>query len=204
MLADKPPSKTHNKTIAAVSGSLKTRLYLHLRAAKQLPQFLANITLCLRRKSRETIVSSLRNLKGIGMLGLFKPKKDTSQVRILVVDDEADLVSTIQCYLEWRHCKVSTASNGREGLEKATSEKPDLILLDTNMPVMNGHQMLDCLRKNPDLKDIPVIMVTALCDSNDIATASSYNIADYITKPFDFTDLMEKITKALGNKTFEE
>ncbi len=138
------------------------------------------------------------------MLGLFKSKKETKQVRILVVDDEADLVSTIQRYLEWRHCIVCTAANGREGLEKAIKEKPDLILLDTNMPVMNGHQMLDCLRKNPDLKNIPVIMVTALCESNDIATASSYNIADYITKPFDFTDLMEKITNALGNKTFEE
>ena len=138
------------------------------------------------------------------MLGLFKPKKETAHARILIVDDEADLVSTIQRYLEWRHCIVYTASNGKEGLEKAISEKPDLILLDTNMPVMNGHQMLDCLRKNPDLKNIPVIMVTALCDSNDIATASSYNIADYITKPFEFTDLMEKITNALGNKTFEE
>jgi CheY-like chemotaxis protein len=138
------------------------------------------------------------------MLGLFKPKDKTAQVKILVVDDEADLVSTVQRYLEWRHCKVVTASDGKEGLEKALSEKPDLILLDTNMPVMNGHQMLDCLRKNPDLKDIPVIMVTALCDSGDIATASSYNIADYITKPFDFTDLMEKIANALGSKNFEE
>jgi len=138
------------------------------------------------------------------MLGLFKSKEKTTQVRILVIDDEPDLVSTIQRYLEWRHCIVYTASNGKEGLEKATGEKPDLILLDTNMPVMNGHQMLDCLRKDPDLKDIPVIMVTALCDSGDISTASSYNIADYITKPFDFTDLMEKIANALGGKSFEE
>jgi len=57
-------------------------------------------------------------------------------------------------------------------------------------------------RNQPDLKDTPVIMLTAICEAHDIAAASSYGIADYITKPFDFTELMEKITNALGNKKF--
>ncbi|GAG57395.1 unnamed protein product, partial [marine sediment metagenome] len=99
--------------------------------------------------------------------------------------------------------EVITAANGKEGLEKAISERPDLILLDITMPVMNGHEMLERLRNHSDLKDTPVIMFTSLCEAQDIATASSYDIADYVTKPFDFTELMEKIASALENKNFE-
>ena len=137
------------------------------------------------------------------MLELFKSKKKTGQARILVVDDEPDIVDTIQYRLEWCHCEVITAANGKEGLEKAANERPDLILLDTNMPVMNGHEMLKHLREHPDLKDIPVIMVTVICEPKDIAIASSYGIADYVTKPFDFAELMEKIAKTLEHKNTE-
>lgn len=137
------------------------------------------------------------------MLELFKSKKKTSQVKILLVDDEPDLVSTVQYRLKFSHCEVVTAANGKEGLEKAASEKPDLILLDTNMPVMNGHEMLERLRNNPDLKDIPVIMLTARCEPQDIAASSAHGISDYVTKPFDFNELMEKIKNALPNNSLE-
>ena len=134
------------------------------------------------------------------MLGLFnknKKKKDASQAVILIIDDEKDLVSTVQYRLKFSDCEVITAYNGQEGLEKAAAEKPDLILLDTNMPVMNGHETLKQLRANPELKHIPVIMLTAISSPQDIAAASSYGIADYVTKPFDFTELMEKVSSAL-------
>jgi adenylate cyclase len=131
------------------------------------------------------------------MLKLFKSKQKTDRAKILLVDDEPDIVDTIQCRLEANNFDVVTASNGQEGLDKANGEKPDLILLDTNMPVMNGHEMLEHLKKRPDLKGIPVIMCTALCEAHDIAAASAYGIADYVTKPFDYTDLIEKITGAL-------
>jgi CheY-like chemotaxis protein len=136
------------------------------------------------------------------MLGLFKPKKKTDQPKILVVDDEPDLISTIKCRLEWAKCHVVTATNGKEGLQMAADEKPDLILLDNNMPEMTGPQMLERLKNDSVLKDIPVIMVTALCEPKDIAAVRSHGIADYITKPFEFTDLMEKITSTLQNKKF--
>ncbi|MHC4808394.1 MAG: response regulator [Planctomycetota bacterium] len=136
------------------------------------------------------------------MFGLFKSKKKPSRAKILVVDDEPDYVSTVQCRLEWCHFEVITAANGQEGLEKAVNEEPDLILLDTGMPVMNGYEMLEHLRKDPELKNIPVIMVTVLCEPQDIATASSFGIADYIAKPFDFTVLMGKIANVLDRKTF--
>ena len=137
------------------------------------------------------------------MLGIFKSKKKTALARVLVIDDAPDLVDTIQCRLEYCNCEVITACNGKEGLEKAAAEKPDLILLDTNMPIMSGPEMLEHLKKDPDLKNIPVIMVTALCEAEDIAKVSAHGIADYITKPFDFTELMEKITNILHNKNFK-
>jgi CheY-like chemotaxis protein len=134
------------------------------------------------------------------MFGLFKSGKKSGKVKILIVDDEPDYVSTIQHHLEWANYTTVVATNGKEGLEKAASEKPDLILLDTSMPVMDGHEMLEYLSKDPQLKNIPVIMVTAACEVDDIATASSYGISDYIAKPFNFTELKEKIAAALKGK----
>jgi DNA-binding response OmpR family regulator len=131
------------------------------------------------------------------MLKLFKSRGKTAHIKILLVDDELDLVDTLQCRLQANNFDVITASDGQEGFEKAINEKPDIILLDTNMPVMNGHEMLERLRKHTDTKDIPVIMCTALCEAQDIAVASAYGIADYVTKPFDCTELVEKITNAL-------
>jgi len=133
------------------------------------------------------------------MLGLFRAKK-TAQVKILVVDDEPDLVSTVEYRLKFANCKVVTASNGQEGLERAAAERPDLILLDTNMPGMNGHEMLEHLRADPVLKHIPVIMLTARCEAQDIAAASARGISDYVTKPFDFAQLMDKIQAALKDR----
>ena len=131
------------------------------------------------------------------MLNLFKKKSKTDQMRILVVDDEPDLASTIQCRLAANNYDVITASNGKEGLEKAQSAKPDLILLDNNMPVMTGLEMLEQLRDHPELKNMPVIMLTALCEANDIAAVSAYGISDYVTKPCDHPAIMEKIAHAL-------
>ncbi len=134
------------------------------------------------------------------MFGLFKSGKKSGKPKILIVDDEPDYVTTIQQHLEWSNYRTAVAVNGQEGLEKAASEQPDLILLDTNMPIMNGHETLEHLSKDPQLKNIPVIMVTAACEMDDIATASSFGVVDYIAKPFDFAELKEKIANAIAGK----
>ncbi|MHC4527771.1 MAG: response regulator [Planctomycetota bacterium] len=134
------------------------------------------------------------------MFRVFKAKKKPRPAKILIVDDEPDYVSTVQCRLEWSQYKVVMAANGREGLEKAQAERPDLILLDTSMPVMNGHEMLERMRRDIGLREIPVIMVTALCEPRDVTTASSFGVADYVAKPFDFPELLEKIAAALEDK----
>lgn len=131
------------------------------------------------------------------MLGLFKSRQKTKRAKILVVDDKADLVETVQWMLESCDYDVISAANGREGLEIAASERPDLIVLDIRMPLMDGHEMLKCLREDPALKAIPVIMCTVCDKVQDITTASSYNISDYITKPFNCVELIEKISNAL-------
>ncbi len=131
------------------------------------------------------------------MLKLFRKQKKVTMPKILVVDDEPDLRATVAYRLKFSDCEVVTACNGREGLEQATAEMPDLILLDTNMPEMDGHQMLKRLRSTAELKHIPVIMVTAISEPCDIASASEYGISDYVTKPFNFAELMEKVQHAL-------
>ena len=133
------------------------------------------------------------------MLGLFKSQKKVEQQKILVVHDEQDLISTVEYRLKFSNCQVVTAVNGQEGLEKAAAEQPDLILLDTSMPVMDGHEMLKELRAKPETAGIPVIMLTAQYGTQDIAAASAYGIADYITKPFDFNELIEKVERALND-----
>ena len=134
------------------------------------------------------------------MFGLCKKKGKTNRPKILVVDDDLDLVEIIQRRLEYYKWEVAAASNGKEGLEKAANEKPDVIVLDIKMPVMNGHEMLRHLRQHPELKDIPVIICSLSCKVQDITTASSYNISGYVTKPFYCMELIDKTLNILENR----
>jgi DNA-binding response OmpR family regulator len=127
-------------------------------------------------------------------------KKKSDRAKILVVDDEPNIVQTLQDRLEMNNYSVTTACNGRDGLDKALSEKPDIILLDVIMPVMDGHEMLEHLRKTEEGKEISVIMLTARSQTQDIARANACGIEDYIVKPFDLSELLEKIENILENK----
>ena len=123
-----------------------------------------------------------------------KRKSRENLAKVLVVEDEPDMTMIITHFLQHAGYEVLTAANGKEGIEKAASEKPDLILSDTQMPVMNGWEMLEELRKQPRTKHIPVIMVTGRYEKYDIVTACRYNITDYIAKPFAPSLLLEKIS----------
>lgn len=119
--------------------------------------------------------------------------KKNSKTKILIVDDEPNIVQTLQDRLEMNEYNVVTACNGKEGLEQAIKEIPDVILLDVIMPIMDGHEMLEALRKQPGCGDISVIMLTARSQTQDIARANACGIEDYIVKPFDLSELLEKI-----------
>lgn len=119
--------------------------------------------------------------------------------KILVVDDEQDILRIVSFSLSKWGYEVLTACNGQQGLDVMTAQKPDLVLLDAGMPVMSGYDMLEQVKQMPELKDIPIIMLTAHSDVHNINTAVSYGVRDYITKPFEPMELREKIHTALSH-----
>ncbi len=128
-------------------------------------------------------------------------KKKTTRTKILVVDDEPNIVQTLQDRLEMNEYEVVTAGNGREGLEKFEEEQPDVILLDVIMPIMDGHERLEVLRKRPTGQNVSVIMLTARSQTQDIARANACGIDDYIVKPFDLSELLEKIESVVEHRS---
>ena len=117
--------------------------------------------------------------------------------RILMVDDEADLIKVVHVRLAANGYEVIAASNGLEGLEKAQKERPDLILLDVMMPRMHGLDVLLKLKDNPETASIPVLMLTANDDTESISKARALGAKDYIVKPFNLEALMDSVKRYL-------
>ncbi len=120
------------------------------------------------------------------------------QKRILVVDDEVDLVQTIQFSLELEGYKVLVAHNGEDGLNQARREKPDLILLDIMLPKLDGFKVCRLLKFDEQYKHIPILMLTAKTQEKDKSLGAETGAEEYITKPFDMQDLIEKVKKYLN------
>ena len=127
------------------------------------------------------------------MFDFFGFRKKSQKTKVLVVDDEPNIVQTLKDRLEMNDYQVCVAHNGDDGLKTAQEQAPDVILLDVIMPVMDGHEMLEKLRQQDWGKDISVIMLTARSQAQDIARARACGIEDYIIKPFDLSELLEKI-----------
>jgi DNA-binding response OmpR family regulator len=121
------------------------------------------------------------------------------KLKILVVDDEKIISDTVTLILQSRNYEVITASNGAEGVEKAKSEHPDLILLDIKMPVMNGHDACVKLKEDKSTKKIPVLMLTGQGDRDAVMKARLTGADDYVIKPFTMETLLTKI-----NQQFEQ
>lgn len=134
------------------------------------------------------------------MFDFFGLRKKSRKTKILVVDDEPNIVQTLKDRLEMNEYIVATAGNGAEGLKQAQEQEPDLILLDVIMPIMDGHEMLEKLREQAWGQEISVIMLTARSQAQDIARAKACNIDDYIIKPFDLSELLEKIESIIERK----
>lgn len=117
--------------------------------------------------------------------------------RILVIDDEENIVKMLKTLLEINDYEAETALDGKEGLSKANKYKPDLILLDLVMPNLNGYQVLETLRADETLKSIPVILFTAAPPEVAAKSGSSaLEAVDYVLKPFDrmtLSFLLERI-----------
>lgn len=117
--------------------------------------------------------------------------------KILVIDDEVNLCTTIKARLEANGFDVLTTFNGEEGLEKAQAFKPDLIILDLMMPKMDGFEICELLKKNTRTSAIPIIVLTAL-DKEDAAMKSlSLGAKAYVIKPFEWDSLLSAIKEFL-------
>lgn len=114
--------------------------------------------------------------------------------KILVVDDEKHMVRLMEYNLKKQGYCVDTAYNGLEALEKVEANKPDLILLDIKMPVMNGIEVCVKLKKNPETRNIPVIIVSVIADKEEI---TSLEVTSHITKPFDPEKLINEVKLTL-------
>lgn len=117
--------------------------------------------------------------------------------RILLVDDEKDLVEIVTFRLETSGYEVIPAYDGQEGLNKAKSERPDLIILDLMLPRMNGYEVCQLLKFDQKYKHIPIIMFTARTQESDKKTGFEVGANAYITKPFDAQVLLSKIKELL-------
>jgi DNA-binding response OmpR family regulator len=117
--------------------------------------------------------------------------------RVLVVDDEADLVEMLTLRLEANDYEVITASDGQEGLEKARKEKPDLIILDLMLPKMDGYKVCRMLKFDEKFKQIPVILFTARAQESDVRLGEEVGANAYLTKPFEPAILLAKIKELI-------
>lgn len=135
---------------------------------------------------------------GIQNLGALRRKERTTQMKVLIIDDEEDTRSIASMSLSiLGGLEVVEAENGSVGINVATQEKPDVILLDMMMPIMDGPSTLEALRSNEHTKDIPVIFLTAKAMTAEIDKLKRMGARGVLTKPFDPTILANQVKEIL-------
>ena len=118
---------------------------------------------------------------------------------VVCIEDEQEMIDLVQLILGRRGFKVEGANGGLEGLEKIQQKKPDLVLLDLMMPDMDGWEVYQRMKSDENLREIPVIVVTAKAQSIDkVLGLHIAKVDDYITKPFGPQELLESVEKILG------
>ena len=116
-----------------------------------------------------------------------------SRQKILVVDDEADILELIEYNLKKEGYQVFTAGNGQEAVTEARRTLPDLIILDLNLPVLSGLEVCRVLRSRSDARHLPIIMLTAKTSESDRVAGLELGADDYVTKPFSLRELTARI-----------
>ena len=116
---------------------------------------------------------------------------------ILIIDDEYSVAEVVEAILTDAGHEVVTASNGRQGLERAKEKRPDLVLLDFMMPIMGGPSTIKALREEPGLRDIPVVVMSSLPESTVTRSAMGEYVA-FLRKPFKLRDVVDVVSGALS------
>lgn len=143
----------------------------------------------------QTVLEAKRKIGGPGIQKPFKQREEP--IKVLSVDDSSVVRKLVTMILTAEGFKVSTASDGLDGINKAKEIKPDIILLDFVMPKMNGFQVCRILQKDDKLRQIPVILVTSKGDKVGDKFVNQLGVTDYITKPFQPEELVTKIHQTL-------
>jgi DNA-binding response OmpR family regulator len=118
--------------------------------------------------------------------------------RVLIADDEPNIVTSLEFLMEEAGLEVQIARNGQEALELAASFAPDLVLLDVMMPVLNGYEVCQRLKTDPRTRHVRVLMLSAKGRDVEIAKGLELGADGYITKPFSTRELVAKVQELLG------
>jgi two-component system response regulator MprA len=124
-------------------------------------------------------------------------QENQPQLKVLVVDDEDNIIELIRLGLRYEGFQVEVASDGEQGIALAQRIDPDLVILDVMMPGIDGLEVCRRLRSNPTTRDVPVLMLTAKDEVGDRIRGLQTGADDYLTKPFDFYELLERIKAIL-------
>lgn len=124
---------------------------------------------------------------------------DYSRYKVLVVDDIPVNIVLLKTMLARLNVIVLSAKNGQEALDIINGSKPDLVLLDVHMPVIDGLEVLKRTKTNPDMKDMEIIMISAFTAPEDIQKALELGASAYITKPIILDDFLARVTNSLDN-----
>jgi CheY-like chemotaxis protein len=124
--------------------------------------------------------------------------------KVVCIEDESEMIDLISLILKRHSVQVIGALGGRQGLEKIESEQPDLVLLDLKMPVMNGWEVYRRMKSSRKMRDIPVVVLTAMTRSYDeTLDLRDGRVEDYITKPFRPKKLIESVSRVLNMDSVE-
>lgn len=129
----------------------------------------------------------------------LQPKTDKNVIRVLYVEDAAVIRDTIARLLKLSGFEVAYAKNGEEGVQKTLEWKPDLVLMDLRMPVMDGYKAINKIRTNPATKHIPIFVVSAWSSNKERTHAKLEGADQFFVKPPDLYKLIEAIEEAVAN-----
>lgn len=118
--------------------------------------------------------------------------------RILIVDDEPNIVLSLEFLMKKNGYEVETATDGDQAMDAVEQQKPDLMLLDVMMPRKDGYQVCQLLRGREEFNDVRIVMLTAKGRDVEREKGLSLGADDYITKPFSTQDVVDKVSELLG------
>ena len=148
---------------------------------------------------RRKIAKYLQEVYSIPRRPVTPPEPEQPK-KVLVVDDEPEVVEILERMLHRLNYRTASAYSGEEALEKALEDPPDLILLDLLMPGMSGEEVCVKLKEHPETKDIPVLVLTAVRDISRLGNLNDIGVVGYIPKPFVFEELSDRLKSALERK----